>query len=223
MWMVTFADLVSLILTFFVMLFAMSTMRYDSWEVMIHSLSQRLNPTRADQESSPLADRNAQTVLVQQGADLDYLQSLILEKASDRPILSEANVTRLGDRLVISLRADGIFHQHGASLNDGGRVAVTAFADLLANVENGLDVVVRVGEIETQSYPSKWELAVARAVSVARELNQAGIRRNISAFGLADTRNEKGSGIHDSATATELAGDRVEFVIRETIGDISHG
>ena len=229
MWMITFADLVSLMLTFFVMLFAMSTIQYDSWEVMTHSLSQRLNPTRADEESSPLANRNAQTVFVQQGADLDYLQALFLEGASDRPLLREAGVTRLEDRLVISLRADGIFHQHGASLNDSGRAAMIAFADLLAHVENDLDVVACVGQIETQSHstrrvhPSKWELAIARAVAVARELNQAGIRRNIAAFGLADIRREKRSGSGDTDAAVELAGDRVEFVIRDTIGYISHG
>ena len=47
-WMITFTDLASLLLAFFVLLFSMSSVRMDSWQVAIDSLSRTLNPTRVD-------------------------------------------------------------------------------------------------------------------------------------------------------------------------------
>ena len=46
-WMITFTDLVSLMLTFFVMLFAMSNVKIDKWESMIDVLSLSFNVSRA--------------------------------------------------------------------------------------------------------------------------------------------------------------------------------
>ena len=44
MWLLTFTDLVSLMLTFFVMLFSMSNVKLDRWDNVIDSLSQSLAP-----------------------------------------------------------------------------------------------------------------------------------------------------------------------------------
>ena len=41
--MITFADLLSLVLTFFVLLYAMSSLEDEKWHEISHSLAQRLN------------------------------------------------------------------------------------------------------------------------------------------------------------------------------------
>ena len=43
-WMVTFTDLVSLMLTFFVMLFSMSSVKVDVWEKIIDALNRTVDP-----------------------------------------------------------------------------------------------------------------------------------------------------------------------------------
>ncbi|MBT3305153.1 MAG: chemotaxis protein MotB, partial [Alphaproteobacteria bacterium] len=45
MWLITFTDLVALMLAFFVMLFAMSNVKVSDWQNVIDSLSQTLRPT----------------------------------------------------------------------------------------------------------------------------------------------------------------------------------
>ena len=43
-WMVIFTDLISLMLTFFVLLFSMSNLQLDRWENLIDVLSRTLSP-----------------------------------------------------------------------------------------------------------------------------------------------------------------------------------
>ena len=44
-WMLIFTDLVSLMLTFFVLLFSMSVVKVDAWNNVVSALSQSLKPS----------------------------------------------------------------------------------------------------------------------------------------------------------------------------------
>ncbi len=56
-WMVTLADLLSLILTFFVLLFSMSTLELEQWEKISQSLSQNLSLEKKVKETKPAAEQ----------------------------------------------------------------------------------------------------------------------------------------------------------------------
>ncbi len=49
--MITFADLMLLLLTFFVLLFSMSHVKSQNWQAVVDALSQRLNPESARAEA----------------------------------------------------------------------------------------------------------------------------------------------------------------------------
>ena len=57
-WLITFTDLVSLMLRFFVVLFAMSIVKYDEWKNISDSLSQTLQPTTEPQVKAVTATFN---------------------------------------------------------------------------------------------------------------------------------------------------------------------
>ena len=78
-WLVTFADMVSLVLTFFVLLFSMSNVKVDKWENMIDALSQSLNPTRVEVVVTPTARHNIASVFFKRAINLDYLTSIFEE------------------------------------------------------------------------------------------------------------------------------------------------
>ena len=48
-WMITFADLTALMLTFFVLLFSMSKVETSTWEAIVDSLKHELNPSKSGQ------------------------------------------------------------------------------------------------------------------------------------------------------------------------------
>ena len=58
MWLVTFTDLVALMLTFFVMLFSMTNVKVDRWDELTDALSRSLNVVREKTTAIPAAEYN---------------------------------------------------------------------------------------------------------------------------------------------------------------------
>lgn len=95
-------------------------------------------------------------------------------------------------RMVVVLATDVLFGSGSASLSAGGRGAVSEVAGVLAaiprrsfQVEGHTDNV----PIATAQYPSNWELASARAITVVKTMVEAGLPgERVSAASFGDTR-----------------------------------
>src|SRR3972149_6453958 len=86
-WLITFADLVGLMLAFFVMMFAMSGMDGAKGRGGANGLSRSLDPVVAIEDEGPRADRNLDEVAVEPGSDLDYLAALLARELAADPAL----------------------------------------------------------------------------------------------------------------------------------------
>ena len=111
-------------LTFFVMLFAMSSVQVDRWESTIDSLSQTLNPSRVHTVSPATAQFNIGTIFRRRAINPDYLAAVLDETIREEPLLAEAQIMNLEDRLVVSLPGDLLFEPARAELSDGAREAL---------------------------------------------------------------------------------------------------
>ena len=103
LWLVTFADLIALLLAFFVMLFATQRVESLPWEALIDSLSRSLDVTRAGHKSEPSARRNIRQLSAQRAVDLGYLEKLLRGKAAVEPPLHDIRIRRGEDRLTMSV------------------------------------------------------------------------------------------------------------------------
>lgn len=216
-WLITFTDLIALLLAFFVMLFSMSAVEPEPWESMTNSLTARLNPDFGWDSLTALTDLNADSTSADGAADLDYLQAVLSDKISNVPLLSKALLTRRGDRLVISLAADSLFSAGSAGLGEDARAALYAMGDSLRHISNRVDVNGHTDPtpVRDGQYPSNWELSLHRAVAVADALASAGYTRQITAMGMAESR------FHESAAEPDWEkrmrdARRVDVIIRET-------
>ena len=108
-WLITFTDLVSLMLTFFVLLFSMSTLRTDHWDSVIDALSQSLNPSSTRAHMSATSDFNIATLFKKRAINLDYLTSVLQDALSKDDLLSGNHLMRLDDRLIVALPGDLLF------------------------------------------------------------------------------------------------------------------
>jgi len=70
-WMIIFTDLVSLMLTFFVMLFAMTSVKPDRWDETVDSLSRTLSPERPAVSVPATSRFNIATTLRKRAVNLD--------------------------------------------------------------------------------------------------------------------------------------------------------
>lgn len=189
-WMLSFGDLVSLMLVFFVMLFAMSTLEEEEFEAIVSALAQQFNPTAQVKTPQPSESLDIPKVAAVRLYNLDYLRALMQEKLAGDPLASELELHHFADRLVISLPADPLFDGGSARLRAGARGTIARLGTVVQVVGNPLEVRVHTdpSPVADPAFPSNWELTLARAMTVANELRAGGYVDSIPALGLADSR-----------------------------------
>ncbi|MEO0392634.1 MAG: flagellar motor protein MotB [Pseudomonadota bacterium] len=191
-WMVTFTDLVCLMLTFFVMLFAMSVPDEDTWKQIISALTQSDQPVIdvPDQPTRPDAERNITVIDIPEAASLDYLSNLLQEKLDEAENAPNVLINRTAEGLIISLPGDASFEASSAELTDAGRAAVQPIAQLLGGIENQVRLFGHADPtpLRNGTYPSNWELSLARAITVGRFLRSSGYREDMIIAGMGDSR-----------------------------------
>jgi len=189
-WLVTFSDLLALLLTFMILLFATQELEKGRWESLVESLAQSLRPRPQPTDVPATVELGVESRALPPGLDLGYLDTLLREKMAADPALGDLVVHRLDDRIVIALPADFLFPPGTAGLRDEGRRAVHRLAGLFANLSNRIDVVGHSdpNPVRNDRFASNWELSVSRAVSVAKELRLAGYRAPVMALGYGDSR-----------------------------------
>ncbi len=189
-WMLSFGDLVSLMLVFFVMLFSMATLEKEEFEAIVSALAQQFNPAAQSLTSKPSADLDIPKVASSQGYSLSYLRALIGDKMGDDPILDHIRMHALHDRIVVSLPSDNLFEDGVAVLLEGAPDSIERLGTVVRFLSNRIDVNGHTDPdpATKRGFPSNWELSLARAMAVANILRRAGYVENLNAFGFADSR-----------------------------------
>lgn len=215
-WMITVADLFSLMLTFFVLLYSMSVIQYDKWEAISHSLMQRL---RVVDEEVPITAPSDFSVLRADftfARGLDYLGT-VMDKRFDDVQFENVAITRGEDRITLSLISDSLFPVGSAEITAQGRQTVRQIGQFLSTIGNRVTIEGHTDPrpVHTASYPSNWELSMARAVAVASVLRDAGYPYTIDVYGLGSSRyGELG---HLSPAQRDALARRVDIIVRETV------
>lgn len=217
-WMVTFADLLSLLLAFFVLLFSMSSMETNAWKTLVDALSSRLNPLHRWIEPLVDTESSAPKLFAKRAVDLDYLAGILQAKMADSEILSQSILHRLDDALVVSLPGHLIFLPGQARLHDGNEQTMAALAGALKLVGNNIELVGHTNASPPpigSAFNSNWDLSLARAMALANGLRAVGYADAIKVVGAAD------AGYHDISSKLPDArrqslSRRVDVVIRET-------
>ncbi|RMG21527.1 MAG: endoflagellar motor protein [Deltaproteobacteria bacterium] len=124
-------------------------------------------------------------------ARVAQFQSLL---ARFKPLIDtgKLRVKIVDGRMVVALATDVLFPSGSAKLSEEGKQAITEVAQLLKEVkgkkfqiEGHTDNV----PIKTAKFPSNWELAAARAITVLKTMVEAGMEpERLSAASFADTR-----------------------------------
>ena len=219
-WLVTFADVIALLLAFFVMLFSMGNIKTETWNVIISQISSSETPNKQE-KPRPQATKNVATVKLNDALSLHYLANVLEEHLSGDPLLNEAAVHRLDGLVVVSLPSDAMFNVGSVVLTDGARDALFRMGGIVATIGNRIDVrghtdPTRASDVR---FDSKWLVSLARAAAVANELRRTGYARQIPIYGLADTR----FGHLDkqiSESARQVLSRRVDVVVHPHSGEI---
>jgi chemotaxis protein MotB len=215
-WLVSMADLVSILLCFFIMMFSMSSVDTEKWRgLAIANTTDRLpvvdQPASEPAATKPLIPRASS----ENAADLGYLAAVIADKLASDPTLRGALLARSEDGLVIALPSQLLFTAGSAALAHPARDSLVRLSGMLRTLDNRVEVRGHGDPTPVRDgiFASNWELALARAAAVAAVIQQAGYSRPITAFGQAKASHDFIAAGHGEAASEDFAR-RIDIVIR---------
>ena len=203
-WLITLADLIALMLCFFVMMFAMSSLDTERWNAVAQGMRDALPARDETNAPTPTADTAAKPLPTDAGLDLGYLGALLSERIAQDGALSMAIVSSRDGALVVTLPGDLLFSGADAMLRPEGTRAVRRLAGLLANVRNEIAVV---GHATRSADQEGWAHGIAAGAAVAGLLGHGGVRAGMRVLGMAAAPGRAG----DAGNAAT----RVEILVRE--------
>lgn len=200
-WLISYADLVTLLLALFIVLYAAS------------------DHERARQIAQSFATNSKTTDTGSGNGVLPGSDSLIAEQAkiaailaSNPKISNRAKINRTERGLIVSLNEAGFFAPGEAEISSEAAELIASLADTLKDSKENIRVEGHTDStpISNTRFPSNWELSTARASKVLARLIENGISpQRLSATGFASEQP-----IADNSTAEGRAQNRrVDVVI----------
>lgn len=238
-WMLSYLDVLTLLIAFFVLLLALSEPRTDDDNIPAE-ISQTGSAGNAEGISSrtPMADSSGvlpggigvlpefNSVLAgttgqatpdaqDSGVDDDYDDRYgDIEDSLNALSLSGVDATPGREGLTLRIADNLLFASGQAELMYEGMMLISRLTDILNAFAGEISIEGHTDNIpiNTARFPSNWELSSARAISVLRFLEQEGIApTRMRAIGYAETRP-----LQPNDTPQSRAGNRrVELILRE--------
>lgn len=199
-WLTTYGDMVTLLLTFFVLLFSFSTLDLERFRAVMQSFQGSLGVlesgmTISDQASiagrdSPMGQLFEQNPLERELAE-DVLYALSALQATLG--LQDSFWIEFTERgLVIHFTDRVLFDTGKAELKPEARELLAVLAGQLKDLPQAIRVEGHTDNVPIHNavFPSNWELSAARAVGVVRYLIEAGgiDPRRLAAVGYGEYR-----------------------------------
>lgn len=180
-WLLTFTDVTALMLTFFVLLFSMSTIEKSNWQSLVNSLAPRLDRLQEVTVALPQSEKAAKPVERAPGLDLDYLAAVLQQQMRSDPLLQQVRVVRESRRLVISVPGDLLFASGSTELGAAGEKSVFVLSGVLRRLRNVIEVAGHADPQQPKAgaWPTNWELSLARAAALSGLLTKLGYQGEI--------------------------------------------
>ncbi|MCA8959266.1 MAG: OmpA family protein [Planctomycetes bacterium] len=221
-WMVTFGDLMSLLLTFFILLFSISEVKQKKIYELVQSFRTQWRITAPQMGYHVEQLDEVVNMLSQMSLELPDQKEGTEGKAKpvDHPFGEHADVVRIDDNLLISIAGSVLFQEHSAQLNDQAREVLARVRDKLRGPDTWIRVIGHANPTalpEGSAFRSHDELGLRRAevvkeILVADSEEGPGIRPErveISSRGRNDLIPE--IDIHNPGERRKL--DRVEIMM----------
>ena len=221
-WIMTYGDMMSLLLTFFILIVSFSTIQESKFNEAVSSLQEAFGVLTSQDSvielNRPVVPERQLAVESEVMPELRRLErSLLIAGLADA-----IEVETSDEGVAFRISAPFLFPSGEATLKADTQGLLTQLADFFARfgyevqIEGHTDTV----PISTPRYPSNWYLSAARAVAVAGVLQRLGVPpERISATGFGEYRP-----IADNTTAAgKTKNRRVEIFLQVEAQQINRG
>jgi len=221
-WLVSYADFITLLFAFFVVMYSVSSVNEGKFRTVSDSIKAALNPVVSPATTAvPFTIGQNKEVTMKpaiEGTKEPAVRRLrqIMRSLKDVTQIEIVQLQELtnGD-LVLTLPDTMLFHSGESALRSQAFPFLQAISEVLIELDRHVRVEGHTDNvpITTVQFPSNWELSATRAVTVVRVLSeQYGVPANhLTAVGHADSRS-----LTDNLTPENRAKNRrVEIVVQE--------
>ncbi len=204
-WVLTFADLMSLLMAFFVMLFALSEVDKEKFKMMGISMQQAFGSpvsTTVDPSTNESIDKqdsgkdknydiippyskdsigNGEGGAIPITVDLEQTNkdaSTLRELLKDQIVKNQVEVTNKGHVIIVRLLDKAAFESGSAEINEDFKPVLHKLGDALHNMEGEIIISGFTDDVPISNirYRSNWELSSSRSYSVVDEfLKKSGL------------------------------------------------
>lgn len=177
-WLLTYADLITLLLVFFVVMYSMSQVDKAKYEQLKKALSNSMTVVGAGGRDDTIIQGGTgvlpqeNVVIAPEQLEFERIAKDVKEMAKQAGLEDQIETTMDKQGLVVSISNAGFFEPGEASL----RLEVIPTLDRIARMLKSADHDLRIEghtdniPISTPKYPSNWELSAVRATTIVRFL-----------------------------------------------------
>ena len=211
-WLVSYADFITLLFAFFVVMYAISSVNEGKSKVLSNSLTNAFKNTTGQPGGQPIATiQGAPLLPVKPIAKPDKLpdQKKAEEKKGEQrqkmrnvaddiknvlqPLIAQGKVKLLETSrgVTVEINDSILFPAGQARLQPASVSAMQAIAQVLADSDFPITIEGHTDNIPiaTAQFPSNWELSAMRATTVLRLFNEGGVgAERLTAIGYGETR-----------------------------------
>ncbi|KAF0811633.1 Motility protein B [Andreprevotia sp. IGB-42] len=214
-WLVSYADFITLLFAFFVVMYALSSLNEGKYKVLSESLVNAFrndpttsqNPVRLPNQIVPGAPQKlappqhatppvAQTnpKLEQEARKMQGMAGDIRTSLGSLIDQGKVRVTQSKRGIAVEISDSVLFQTGRADLEANSVAALRGVAELVKNSDNLIQIEGNTDNqpIASPQFPSNWELSAARAASVVRLFVQAGVApQRLVAIGYGEFRPQE--------------------------------
>ncbi|MDR2837137.1 MAG: flagellar motor protein MotD [Azonexus sp.] len=205
-WLVSYADFITLLFAFFVVMYAISSVNEGKYKILSNALVNAFKNQTAQPGGQPIVliqgappaarpvikpDKLPDTQKLEQRQRMKNIAAEIM--AALQPLVAQGKVRLLETSRGVTIEInDSVLFQPGqARLQPESISAMRAIGQVLANSDFPVTVEGHTDNIPiaTPQFPSNWELSAIRATTVLRLFNDVGVgAERLTAIGYGETR-----------------------------------
>lgn len=221
LWLISFADIMALMLTFFVLLYSMSTPKQEKYSQLSESVEEGLiNYPTLPQMAGRSPEEAIDKIKTLKGLDLDYVTGLLNNYFKAHNLHEKVILLKTKTQIMIALPGDLAFQPGQSQLSAEAKLTLSSLNNVLNKMPNRIEVVGHADPTPitgANENNNNWTLSLSRAQAVANFLKQRGYKKNITAHGVSSGHFEAIPRTLPEETQNALAR-RVDIVLKSDKG-----
>jgi len=179
-WLLTYADLITLLMIFFVVMYALSNVDATKFKAIAETLSKALGGGGGAVLNSPgpsiVPGQSGEVNIVKERIDevkqMEQIKQELVTFIKENDLSAQVSVISEERGVVVSFQTPVLFALGSADLVPSAAVMIRKMGKILMETRNYIRVEGHTDNlpINTVQYPSNWELSSARATRVVQEL-----------------------------------------------------